>query len=243
MISRIFASVFICGWLSLAAAQNPGSPAAASELLQRYLAHATDQRAVLRDVSQEVSIDAQIPEMAKEGTLRALRHISKLGKVTYETLSVFGDNMVKKHVIANYVEADIKASGNTDDSLAINEQNYRFRFDHMEGEGDWQLYLYELKPRKKRAGLFEGWMWIEAKSALPVRESGRFVKNPSVYLKRVEFVRDYRLRDGVAVPLRIESTIRTRLLVGPANLEIQFGEISPHEAPQKVTARMQPVGG
>ena len=29
---------------------------------------------------------------------------------------------------------------------------------------------------------------------------GSFVKNPSVFLKKVEFVREYEIHDGVAIP-------------------------------------------
>jgi hypothetical protein len=87
---------------------------------------------------------------------------------------------------------------------------------------DWRLHLFEVKPRKMKAGFFEGWIWIEATTGLPVRQSGRFVRSPSVFLRNVEFVQDFQILDGVAVPKRIESTIRTRL-VGPAEIKVDFG--------------------
>ena len=129
-------------------------------------------------------------------------------------------------------------SGNGNrDSLVINESNYKFKYRGMYGvNDDWRLHLFELKPRKKRPGLFRGWLWVEDTSGLPVRESGRFVKNPSVFLKRVDFVRDYHQRDGVAVPVRIESTIHTRL-IGQARLLIEFGDVSFHEQASRLSAQ------
>jgi hypothetical protein len=47
-------------------------------------------------------------------------------------------------------------------------------------------------------GLFKGELWVDADTFLPLRESGRFVKNPSVFLKKIEFVRDYEIKDGIA---------------------------------------------
>jgi hypothetical protein len=58
-----------------------------------------------------------------------------------------------------------------------------------------------------------------------VRESGHLVKNPSVFLKRVEFVRNYEIRDGYAAPKRVESVVETRL-VGKAELTIDFTNFS-----------------
>jgi hypothetical protein len=58
-----------------------------------------------------------------------------------------------------------------------------------------------------------------------VRESGRLVKNPSIFLRRVDFVREYDIRDGVAIPRRIESTVDTKL-VGVAELMVYFRNVS-----------------
>jgi hypothetical protein len=64
---------------------------------------------------------------------------------------------------------------------------------------------------------------------MPVRESGRFVKNPSVFLKKVEFTRDYEIENGVAVPKHIQSRVDTRV-VGRADISIDY------TAPKKLDA-------
>ena len=222
----------LCGIFVLNAEPIP-PPRPGEEVLQRFLANAERQRMALRNISMEVSIEANLPQLKKKGTLNGLRHISKLGKISYKVISFVGDKMVRNDVIARYMSAEVKATGSNDNqSMSISEENYKFSYRGMYGDGDWKVHLFELKPRKKRNGLFAGWLWIEAESGLVVRESGRFVKNPSMFLKRIEFLRDYRMQDGVAIPTKIESTIRTRL-VGPAELSIRFGEVSPLEdAPQ-----------
>jgi len=65
--------------------------------------------------------------------------------------------------------------------------------------------------------LFKGEIWIDAATGMPIREAGQFVKTPSLFLKKIAFVRDYEIRDGVAYPLHIQSTVDTRI-VGRAEL-------------------------
>jgi hypothetical protein len=109
--------------------------------------------------------------------------------------------------------------------MGITRENYKFKYWGLYGTGDWQLYLFELTPKEKRVGLFKGWLWIHATTGLPVREQGELAKNPSIFLKKVSFIRDYELRDGVAVPKSIDSSIETRV-VGRAELNIKFSNIS-----------------
>lgn len=225
LLFRGMTSLLLLAAGAFASAEPVANPRPAEEVLRRYLAATGSQRMALRDVSMQVDIQANIPALNKSGRLTALRRISKVGKVTYEVLSFMGDNMIKRDVIARYMTAEVKSSSNGDaDAIAINTDNYRFRYRGMYGEGDWRLHLFELKPKRKRAGLFEGWLWVEDRTGLPVRESGRFVTTPSVFLKRIEFVRDYELRDGMALPASIESSIVTRV-VGLARINIRFHDI------------------
>jgi hypothetical protein len=70
-----------------------------------------------------------------------------------------------------------------------------------------------------------GDLWLDAETHLTVRESGRLVKNPSIFLKRVEFVRDYAIEGGIAIPARAQYSVDTRL-VGKTNLSVDFSSVS-----------------
>jgi hypothetical protein len=73
--------------------------------------------------------------------------------------------------------------------------------------------------------LYRGEIWIDASTFLRVREAGSWVKNPSIFLKKVEFVRKYEIRDGISVPLEVHSVVDTRL-VGKAELNIAFHNVA-----------------
>ena len=90
------------------------------------------------------------------------------------------------------------------------------------------VHIFQLTPRRKAVGLFHGELWLDADTALPVRESGRFVKSPSMFLKKIEFVREYQIQDGVAIPKHIESTADVRI-IGRAELSIDFSNFTRQE--------------
>ena len=89
---------------------------------------------------------------------------------------------------------------------------------------------FELSPRKNRLGLFKGELWIDDETAFPVREHGSLVKSPSVFLKKVHFVRTYEVYNGTPVPARVESTVETRI-AGKAELDIRYFNFAP-ETPE-----------
>ena len=87
------------------------------------------------------------------------------------------------------------------------------------------MHVFEVTPRKKRQGLFKGDLWIDAETFLRVQESGYLVKNPSIFLKKIAFVRKYEIHDGISVPRQVQSVVDTRL-VGKAELTIDFSNFA-----------------
>lgn len=197
----------------------PTGPGA--EVLERYMAAAQAQQAQMRGLSMQVDIDASVPKLKKNGTLSALRNISKLGHITYKALNFVGDKTIRNDVIARYLTAETHAITNKPADMAITGANYKFKYKGVIERESRKLHVFQLTPRKKRLGLFKGELWVDAATYMPLRESGRMVKNPSVFLKRVDFVRDYEIRDGIAFPRHLESIIQTRL-VGMAKLDVRF---------------------
>jgi len=204
-------------------AGTPPTPAPEA-VVDTYTAISRQQGERLRGASMDVEIEANLPNLQKQGRLRALRRISRLGRITYEALRFEGDKSVKSNIIARYLAAETEAQSADQSLLAIIPANYKFKFKGHSGEGENQIYIFQLTPRKKRVGLFKGELWIDAASCLPVRESGRLVKTPSIFLKRVEFVREYYIRGGVAVPLQIASRLETRL-VGRAEVTVHYRNV------------------
>ena len=174
-----------------------------------------------QDLSMEMEIDAQLPRLRRSGRLQALKFISRLGQIVYRIIRFEGDETVKRDVIARYLTAEKEARSKLAGSMAVSPQNYRFKY---KGTADWlgqTAYVFQVNPKQKRLGLYKGELWIDSNTYLPLREWGELVKNPSVFLKNVYFVRDYYIWEGHSIPRRIISDVSTRL-VGKAQLTIWF---------------------
>jgi hypothetical protein len=194
-------------------------------IVEHYCAASRGQEQSFQGASMDVEIQASLPKLKKQGRLHALRRISALGRITYEMLRFEGDGTVKNQVIARYLTAEAEAQKDQAPSLAVIPANYKFKYkgrNQLEGR---DTYVFQVTPRQKRQGLFKGDLWIDADTYLRVQESGYLVKSPSIFLKKVAFVRKYEIRDGISVPLQVQSEVDTRL-VGKAELTIDFSNFS-----------------
>ncbi len=226
----------------LCAADDPASVVteAPDTIVDRYVSAVESQKANARSLSMEMDIDGEIPRLKKTGKLHALRFIPKVGRIVYNALRYEGDNTVKKELIARYLDAEMKARSDYSASLSITPANYKFKYKGTTDYVGRTAHVFQLTPRKKRVGLFRGELWVDSTTFLPLREWGELVKNPSVFLKNVYFVRDYHIQDGMAVPRRIISNVDTRI-VGRANLTIWFDRYTPVAEPATATANGSPL--
>jgi hypothetical protein len=202
-------------------------------IIAQYQDATRTQQAALRGVQMDVAIDAKLPRLEKQGKLIALRTISKLGKIGYKFLGFQGDDTIKQEVIARFLQAEMEAVKGED--IAITPANYKFRHKGTLEQNGQRTELFSITPKKKRIGLFKGDLWLDAKTGMPVRESGQFVKMPSVFLKKVEFTRVYEIQDGIAIPKHMESKADVRL-VGLAELNIAFSNFAKQESAEEEPA-------
>ncbi len=103
--------------------------------------------------------------------------------------------------------------------MAITVTNYRFHFRGALETNGSEVYSFGITPRKKRAGLIRGELWIDAATGALLRESGRMVRSPSIFIRRIDVVRDIRFRDGQPLARVTHLSVETRL-VGRAELTI-----------------------
>lgn len=166
-----------------------------------------------------VDIEAFLPKLAEHGRLRAVRRLLQPGRAEYQVLETEGDQTVKRQVIARYLTAEARAAAMPPASVAFTPANYKFRYAGSIATAGTLAYVYRITPRKKRSGLIEGELWIDAGTGLTLHQSGRLVRKPSVFLRRVEITRDTTVREGIPYARVTHLSIDTRL-VGPAELTI-----------------------
>jgi hypothetical protein len=134
--------------------------------------------------------------------------------------------MVNQQLIVRYLHADQRAGELNNESIAVTPANYKFRYVGAGQVRDDLAYLFRIIPHKKKQGLINGVLWIDGETGIAVRLSGYLVKNPSIFLKRVNLTRETSLRDGI-VEARITHLLIDTRLVGSARLVVVERPTSP----------------
>jgi hypothetical protein len=218
---RVFLGIAI---LSLSVVAEPLS-APSDAIVENYCTASQAQAQAVRGASMDVEIDASLPKLKKHGKLHALRRISSLGLIRYEKAQFEGDGIVNKEIISRYLTAEVEMQKQQSPLQAVTPQNYKFKYKGLNRSTGQEVHVFEVSPRQKRDGLFKGEVWIDARTFLKVQESGYLVKNPSIFLKKVAFIRKYEIRDGISVPRQVQSVADVRF-VGKAELTIDFSNFS-----------------
>ena len=227
----------VLAWSALICVCLTAEPTVAppDSVVENYCTATRHQEKSLEGASMDVEIDASLPKLKKHGRLHALRRILPLGLIKYEKARFEGDSIVNKEVITRYLTAEVEAQKNPSPADAVAPENYKFKAKGMVQLDGREVYLYQVTPKQKRDRLFKGEIWIDARTFLKVQESGYLVKNPSMWLKKVAFIRKYEIRDGVSVPRQTQSVADTRL-VGKAEMTIDFTNVSLDPSKRAATA-------
>ena len=96
---------------------------------------------------------------------------------------------MKSNVITRLLQSEVDHVQKDDPSLtAISNANYKFSHKGSTDVGGRVVQIYQVKPRKKRPGLFKGRIYLDAHTGSLVRAEGSIVKSPSFFVKNIEFV-------------------------------------------------------
>lgn len=184
--------------------------------LERFIAN---QQLDNRNSVETIEIEASLPTLSKNGRLRAIRRTMAAHHPTYQVLEVSGDSIVKHELIVRYLDADERAAELSNASKAITPANYTFRYVGAVQLRDDFTYVFRIIPHKRREGLINGVLWIDGETGIAVRLSGHVVKNPSIFIKRIDMTRENYLREGI-VETRITHLVIDTRLVGTAQLVV-----------------------
>jgi hypothetical protein len=192
------------------------SPPPAAMALERFIA---EQPGHSQTPVETIEIEASLPKLNKNGRLREIRRALSAHQLEYQVLELSGDSMVNHELIARYVSADKQATELGSASSAITPANYKFRYVGSVQLDDDRTYMFRIIPHAKKQGLINGVLWLDGDTSIAVRLSGYLVKNPSIFLKRVNVTRENYLRDGI-VETRITHLLLDTRLVGSAQLVV-----------------------
>jgi len=212
------------GWIVILASLSSGRLMAGgavteTQALERFLAQTG--RVHTESSTVELDIEAKLSKLHKSAKLRTLRFVSGMGHSVFRTIASEGDATVRREVIARYLKVEAESEEAPDPAVAIAPANYRFEFRGITDYAGQAACVYRLTPKRKRAGLFKGELWLDEETGSVLREWGEFIKSPSWFIKRVYFVRDYMMKSQSSEPRRLILNVSTRLF-GKADVTIWF---------------------
>ena len=152
----------------------------------KYLASLQERNLFTESGPVDMEIEASLPGLAKEGRMLAIRQTGASERAEYSAIQFDGDATVKQQVIARYLAAQEQAEALPHSTVAVTPANYKFRYlGSMANNGSTDC-VFQIVPKKKRAGLIRGQIWIDSATGIAVHQAGRFVKRPSVFIREIE---------------------------------------------------------
>lgn len=188
-----------------------------SEALDSYLARSRGGQLGCADQAFVIKIDASLPKLRKQGRMSGLKVISQTGQIAYRGLRFTGDSLVKSAVIARFLAADMAPPERSD--IGVTRENYSFTFEKTADYNGYGAFVFCLKPKRRRVGLFKGELWLDANTGAPLRLWGDFVKSPSIFIRSLRFVQDYQQIDQCSNIRRLLLSVQTRI-AGQAEMAV-----------------------
>jgi len=157
-----------------------------------------------------LAVVASLPGLDKQGSLLAIRDVGESERSQYGIVEVQGDSIVFDRVIAPYLVQQRQAEDLPLSSVIITPRNYTFRYAGAVEAGDKSAYIFRITPKKNRAGLIRGELWIELATGAPVLVTGNLVKMPSPSIRGINVVREIKFEDGCPYARTTHMIIDTR---------------------------------
>ena len=209
--------------------------------LEVYQHRAAWQSASLASYSASTVIEALLPDQSQQGRYELLRTYSAPHTLKFKALSFTGDGFVKSNVIHRLLQSEVdhveKEQG---PETAISVRNYKFNYKGVKQIEGRLVHVFDVKPRKKRVGLFKGKIYIDTLTGSLRRAEGQAVKSPSFFVNKIEFTTDYADFGSFTFPVRLHSTAKTRL-VGRAVVDVSISEYQPQAVSVEAAGPAVPV--
>jgi len=172
-------------------------------------------------------VDAELPDSSQKARFELKRHYVAPSLLEFTPLNSTGDKFVKSNVIARLLQSEVDHVQKREQSqTAIDSDNYKFNYKGTSELNGVPVHVYDVKPRKKRVGLFKGKIFLESLSGHLLRAQGAIVKSPSFFIKKIKFTQDYANVAGFTLPTHLHSEAETRL-VGKTVVDVVHRDYEP----------------
>jgi hypothetical protein len=137
------------------------------------------------------------------------------GSKQFDTISETGWGGARKHVFSKLLEAETEASQpGFRERSRITPENYTFEMAGAETLHGHPVYVMTIVPKTPNKYLMRGRIWVDAEEYAIVRIEGQPAKNPSFWIKSVQFVHNYEKSGSFWLPVSDRSETEARMFGG-----------------------------
>jgi len=142
------------------------------------------------------------------------------GSKQFEVVSESGSHLLLDHVLKRLLKTEQDDANHRADS-ALNTANYTFSLVRTEVDEGRPVYVLTVEPRKPRALLYRGTIWVDAQDYAVVKLDAQPSRNPSFWIRNTQIDRDYEKAGDFWLPRSDRSETKVRL-GGTAVLTIDY---------------------
>lgn len=162
----------------------------------------------------------------KRAEMVVLVECSANGTKTFQTMSATGWGLARTHIFPKLLEGEAQASlPGVRERSRITPDNYTFAIVGMGDVDGRPAYIIEITPRTQNKYLVEARIWVDLEEYAILRIEGKPAKNPSFWVKSVQFVHTYQKAGALWLPQSDRSLTDARI-VGSTRLTIEYLDYS-----------------
>ena len=152
------------------------------------------------------------------------------GSKQFQTVSESGWGAARSHVFPRLLEGESEASQPGARELSrITPENYSFEMVGKENINQRPAYVIDVAPKTHNKYLLQGRIWVDAEDYAIARIEGKPAKNPSFWIKHVNFVHTYQKSGPFWLPVSDRSVTDARI-IGATELTIEYFDYSTNAA-------------
>jgi hypothetical protein len=158
------------------------------------------------------------------------------GSKEFEIISSSGWSGARKHVFPKLLESESEASRPGTGDSRITPQNYSFSVLRVEEIDGRKAYVLAATPKQPEKYLMRGTIWVDAEDFAIVRIEGTPARNPSFWVKSVQFAHRYE-KHGQFWLAASDKSVSDARIIGPTELRIDYVDYVLHEPAHEAKLR------
>lgn len=165
---------------------------------------------------QQYSVPSTYRVKDDKGRVRAeaqvMLHYRAPDTKEFKIVAESGSALIRSRVFKPLMEVEVEtAAGRNRLDSSITPNNYNFKLLGEEDVDGAHCFVVQTTAKRADKHLFNGKVWVHATEYAFVQVAGQPAKNPSIWIKRVEFVRRYQKLEEFWLPLKNESITQVRI--------------------------------